>query len=105
MKGIIASAITLFSGVIFVTEEKAFTGFDVILLAIMFIFNCVFILTWLYLLLWSLNIKNENFQRFLKIFGLLVRKEYDMTTLPTIDVSKNQGMNLINLFDSHYDQN
>jgi len=51
MKGIIASALTLFAGIIFVSKDKAFTGFDTILLMIIFIFNFIFLMTWFYLLL------------------------------------------------------
>jgi len=51
LKGIIASGITLYSGVIFVSKEDSFNGFTTIVLLLMFILNFNFLFTWMYYLL------------------------------------------------------
>jgi len=71
MFGIVAGVMTLFSGLIFVSEDSFPEFYNVTLVAV-FILNVMFLVQWFYLLLLSLNYKNENFQRIVKIYGMIL---------------------------------
>ena len=44
-------------------------------LIVIIAYNAIFVLSWLYLYFDSLNIKNENFKAFLKVYSFLVCKK------------------------------
>jgi hypothetical protein len=90
MFGLIAGSMTLFAGVIFVAEESAFTGFYEITLILVFLTNWWFIVSWFYLWMCSLNVKNSNFQVALKIYSLLVCKEYKSVKIEKAIASKDK---------------
>ena len=76
MQGLIAGAITLYSGIVFVAQGNSFTGFKILIMTLMFIFNGWFLFVWFYLMLCSLNLKNQTFLSLLRIYSLFLCKQY-----------------------------
>jgi hypothetical protein len=70
--GLLAGTITMYSALIFNVEGGALYGFYQMGIVIVFFANAYFVVHWLFLLLCSLEWNNHHYQRFLKIFGLIL---------------------------------
>ena len=73
IKAIIAGTTVLFSGLIF--EEGAehnYSGFDTMAFIVILVYNSIFLLQWTYLLLYSINFKNEKVRKALEIYGHVI---------------------------------
>lgn len=79
--GLVAGTLTMYCGLIFIQEDSIY-GFYQFAGILVFLFNLYFILHWTYMILCSIEWKNNNYQRFLKIYALIIcRKHY--LTFPT----------------------
>ena len=73
IKAIIAGTTLLFSGLIF--EEGAkynYLRFDTLTISVVIIYNAIFLINWVYLFLVSLDFKNSNMKRIIKVYGFLI---------------------------------
>ena len=73
IKAIIAGTSVLFSGLIF--EEGAkynYLRFDTLTISVVIIYNAIFLIKWVYLFLVSLDFKNSNMKRVIKVYGFLI---------------------------------
>jgi len=85
---LVAGTTTMYAGFIFSTEGGAIYGFYQLTAIMVFCINLYFIVNWVFLLLCSFNWKNENYVRFLKIYGLLICKKNAPVRLLTTEIPK-----------------
>ena len=73
IKAIIAGTTVLLSGLVF--EEGAkynYSRFDSLTISVVIIYNAIFLIKWVYLFLVSLDFKNSNMKRIIKVYGFLI---------------------------------
>ena len=75
----IASMITLFWGILFIEADEDIEFFKIIISILMFMFNILFILHWTFLFMVSWNIKNQTFNKFLSVYGMLICRKSDFS--------------------------
>ena len=72
---IVSGMLVLYCGLIFEEgQESNLATFDSLALFILIVFNIMFFTQWLYYFLVSLDFKNENLKKFVKIYGMLLCK-------------------------------
>jgi hypothetical protein len=76
LMALIAGTTTMYAGFIFTLEDGPIFGFYQMAIIIVFLFNGYFIVHWTFLLMCSVEWNNHNYQRFLKIFALILCQKY-----------------------------
>lgn len=76
MLSLISGAITLSAGVVFLTEEPAFSGFTDLVTFGVFTVNIWFLWVWLYMVIQSMNWRNERFTTVMRVYGAFVSGKY-----------------------------
>jgi hypothetical protein len=76
LMALIAGTTTMYAGFIFTLEDGPIFGFYQMAIIIVFLFNGYFIIHWTFLLMCSVEWNNHNYQRFLKIFALILCQKY-----------------------------
>ncbi|CAI2387268.1 unnamed protein product [Moneuplotes crassus] len=74
--GILAGTVTIFCGIIFQRHKEGYSGFYTLATVVVFLLNFNFIIQFCYLLLLSLECKNEYYKCVLKVFTKILCKKY-----------------------------
>jgi hypothetical protein len=90
-----SGTMTLFIQILFATDENQRTGFNILTNIILFVFNFWFILLWSYYFMHSWKIKNEKFNKFLTIFGILLCKRESSIEVSYFDFYKRVSMHYL----------
>lgn len=91
MLSLISGAITLSAGVVFLTEEPAFRGFtDLVTFGVLTV-NIWFLWVWLYMVILSMNWKNERFTTVMRVYGAFVSGKYKQAVEGQTGVQKRLG--------------
>ena len=92
MLGIGAGIMTLFCGMIFTSEEGQKQGFYQIALLLLFLANVIFLVRWFFLVLLSMNFKNEHILKFLRVYSIFIcqkrsLRDYQIYTKNNISIN------------------
>ena len=68
--------LTILCWIIFTQQDHNYALFITLTLAFLIIINAMFIILWIFYLLLSLNLKNENLKKFLKIYAYIILKSW-----------------------------
>jgi hypothetical protein len=85
LMALIAGTTTMYAGFIFTLEDGPILGFYQMAIIIVFLFNGYFIVHWTFLLMCSVEWNNHNYQRFLKIFALILCQKYSQNNMAFSD--------------------
>ena len=85
--GLVAGTITMYCGLVFIQEDSIY-GFYQFAGILVFLFNFYFLIHWTYMILCSIEWKNHNYQRFLKIYALILCRKHNSTFSTTTENSK-----------------
>ena len=75
---IIAGMLIQYCGIVFEeSQDHHYPIFDLVAMLILVAFNIMFLTEWMYYFLESLNSKNENLRKFIKMYGSILCKNKD----------------------------